>query len=101
MHVLIIFKKTKREFRDRKMRLNKKEAPQAIETDIKHIAFIMDGNGRWAKRRGLPREFGHRRGAETFKKVIEHCKRIGIKTYWKLKSRLNIILLYYIVQHQL
>ena len=34
-----------------------------------HIAFIMDGNGRWAKKRGLPRKFGHREGAKTFKKI--------------------------------
>ena len=34
-----------------------------------HIAFIMDGNGRWAKKRGLPRKFGHREGAKTCKKI--------------------------------
>ena len=44
----------------------------------KHVAFIMDGNGRWAKKRGLPREYGHRKGAETFKKVIEYCGELGI-----------------------
>ncbi len=44
-----------------------------------HIGFIMDGNGRWAKKRGLPRQFGHREGAKTFKKIVRHCKDIGIK----------------------
>ena len=46
---------------------------------INHIAFIMDGNGRWAKKRGMPREFGHKKGAETFKKIMEYCGEIGIK----------------------
>jgi len=46
---------------------------------LEHIAFIMDGNGRWAKKRGLPREFGHRAGAENFKKVVRYCRDIGIK----------------------
>jgi undecaprenyl diphosphate synthase len=49
-----------------------------IATNIKHIAFIMDGNGRWARKRGLPREYGHRKGAETFKKVVEYCGELGI-----------------------
>jgi undecaprenyl diphosphate synthase len=39
----------------------------------------MDGNGRWAKKRGLPRPFGHREGAKTFRKIVRHCKDIGIK----------------------
>ena len=46
--------------------------------NIRHIAFIMDGNGRWAKKRGLPREYGHRKGAETFKKIVEYCGDMGI-----------------------
>ena len=44
-----------------------------------HVAIIMDGNGRWAKKRGLPRPFGHREGAKTFKKIVRHAKDIGIK----------------------
>ena len=44
----------------------------------KHIAIIMDGNGRWAKRRGLPRSAGHARGAENFKKIVSFCGEIGI-----------------------
>jgi len=50
------------------------------KSGLKHIAFIMDGNGRWATKRGLPREFGHKAGAETFKKIVRYCRSIGIKT---------------------
>lgn len=49
------------------------------ESAIKHIAFIMDGNGRWAKKRGMPREFGHRYGAEAFRKIMRYCGERGIK----------------------
>jgi len=45
----------------------------------RHIAIIMDGNGRWAKKRGLPRTAGHARGAETFRTVATYCKDIGIE----------------------
>lgn len=44
-----------------------------------HIGFIMDGNGRWAQKRGMPRTFGHREGAQTFRKIARYCKKIGIK----------------------
>ena len=44
----------------------------------KHIAVIMDGNGRWAVRRGLPRIMGHKRGAETVRNVVEQCRKLGI-----------------------
>lgn len=44
----------------------------------KHIAFIMDGNGRWAKRRGLPREAGHKEGAKVFRQLVEYCGDIGV-----------------------
>lgn len=44
----------------------------------KHIGIIMDGNGRWAKRRGLPRSAGHAAGAETFKRITTFCGDIGI-----------------------
>ena len=47
---------------------------------LSHIAFIMDGNGRWAKKRGLPREAGHVEGAKTFTEVAEYCYRGGIDT---------------------
>lgn len=45
----------------------------------KHIAIIMDGNGRWAKKRGLPRTFGHRAGVETIKELVKECGRLGVK----------------------
>ncbi|MCH5203601.1 MAG: di-trans,poly-cis-decaprenylcistransferase [Oscillospiraceae bacterium] len=44
-----------------------------------HIGFIMDGNGRWAKKRGMPRNFGHSKGAEVFKKTINWCRELGVK----------------------
>ena len=46
---------------------------------LKHIAIIMDGNGRWATKRGLPRELGHKQGAVTFRKILKHCEKIGLK----------------------
>lgn len=45
----------------------------------KHIGFIMDGNGRWAKKRLLPRELGHKAGAETLKKLIEEIEKTSIE----------------------
>ncbi len=44
-----------------------------------HIAIIMDGNGRWAKSRGLNRIMGHKAGADTLKKIVEECERLSIK----------------------
>ena len=44
-----------------------------------HIAIIMDGNGRWAKKRGLPRTAGHAAGAETFRRIATYCCSIGVK----------------------
>lgn len=44
-----------------------------------HIGVIMDGNGRWAKKRGLPRSAGHQAGADTLKKIVTECNKIGIK----------------------
>ena len=46
----------------------------------KHIGIIMDGNGRWAKKRGMPRSFGHKKGAEAFDKIIDFAGNLGIKT---------------------
>ena len=45
----------------------------------RHIAIIMDGNGRWAKKRGLPRSAGHAAGGETFRRIAEHCRDIGVQ----------------------
>ena len=44
-----------------------------------HIAIIMDGNGRWAKKRGLPRTAGHKAGGETFRRIANYCRSIGVK----------------------
>ena len=44
-----------------------------------HIGIIMDGNGRWAKKRALPRKFGHREGAKAFRKIVEYCEKIGLQ----------------------
>ncbi len=45
----------------------------------RHIAIIMDGNGRWAKQRGLPRTAGHKAGAESFRNIANYCRSIGVK----------------------
>ena len=54
-----------------------------IELDMKcmpsHVAIIMDGNGRWAKQRGMERTFGHQAGAETVHQIVEEAARLGIK----------------------
>ena len=55
------------------MDLSEKLAPP------RHIAIIMDGNGRWAKKRGLPRTAGHAAGAETFRRIAEHCRTLGVE----------------------
>ncbi len=51
-----------------------------VDERLSHIAFIMDGNGRWAKSRGLPRSLGHKQGAIAFEKIVRECSRLGIKT---------------------
>ncbi len=45
----------------------------------KHIGIIMDGNGRWATKRGLPRSMGHKKGSETLEKLLNHIYNLGIK----------------------
>ena len=60
------------------MFFNKREKIN-FEKMPKHIAFIMDGNGRWAKRRGKLRTYGHKIGAESMLAIIEHAKKLGIK----------------------
>ncbi len=46
---------------------------------LQHIAIIMDGNGRWAKQRGLPRTAGHAAGAESFRRIANYCRTLGVK----------------------
>ncbi len=57
--------------------------PKDIKRDFlkipEHIAIIPDGNGRWAKKRGLPRSVGHREGSMTLKRVVIYCSEIGVK----------------------
>lgn len=52
-----------------------------IVTDktLEHIAIIMDGNGRWAQKRGLPRSMGHKKGAETVVEIVKAAKELGVK----------------------
>ncbi len=59
---------------------NKKKEELRVDESLSHIAFIMDGNGRWAKARALPRRMGHRQGAIAFEKIVRECSKIGIKT---------------------
>jgi undecaprenyl diphosphate synthase len=49
-----------------------------METVPRHIAIIMDGNGRWATARGLPRVLGHRAGAQAVRRVVEACRELGV-----------------------
>ncbi|MEG2420525.1 MAG: isoprenyl transferase [Oscillospiraceae bacterium] len=57
--------------------------PQGAAVDLaklpRHVAIIMDGNGRWAKKRGLPRSAGHAAGAENFRSIATYCKEIGLE----------------------
>ena len=57
-----------------------KNATNPIDESLTHVAFIMDGNGRWAKKRGMPREYGHRFGIKAFRVILDHCRKIGLKT---------------------
>ncbi|MCB6364859.1 isoprenyl transferase [Intestinibacillus massiliensis] len=63
------------------MGLFKKKKTVGIGAVPTHIAVIMDGNGRWAKKRGLPRSAGHAVGAETFRTVATYCKDIGVRYF--------------------
>lgn len=62
---------------------DRKEQNTAGQVDMgrlpRHIAIIMDGNGRWAKMRGLPRSAGHKVGAETFQRIAKYCRELGIE----------------------
>ena len=62
-----------------KMPENPMVAPPPAEYLPLYIGIIMDGNGRWAKARGLAREYGHRRGSEVFMDIARYCKKIGVR----------------------
>ena len=55
------------------MTANNKPAPP------RHIAIIMDGNGRWAKKRGLPRTAGHAAGGDAFRRIANYCRTLGVE----------------------
>ena len=59
--------------------LNNKAGERASTRPPRHIAIILDGNGRWAKKRGLPRTAGHAVGSENFRKIATYCKNIGVE----------------------
>ena len=48
-----------------------------------HVAIIMDGNGRWARKRGLPRTVGHTQGARTVEQILEDADHMGIRSVWR------------------
>lgn len=68
------------------MRKKEKQSDEELQENLKnsgeipcHIAIIMDGNGRWARKRGLPRVAGHKRGVETVRDIVEACAQVGVK----------------------
>ena len=61
------------------MSSNKNPSENTLEIVPQHIAIIMDGNGRWAKKRGLPRLAGHRAGTENLRRVIRACVEFNVK----------------------
>jgi undecaprenyl diphosphate synthase len=68
------------------LRKTEKQSDEKLQESLKksgqiptHIAIIMDGNGRWARKRGLPRVAGHKRGVETVRDIVEACAQLGVK----------------------
>lgn len=61
--------------------------PQGLKVP-EHIGIIMDGNGRWAKKRGMPRKIGHREGAKNFRAITRYAKALGVKyvTYYAFST---------------
>ena len=62
------------------MSSTKKTPVKIAKPPPKHIAIIMDGNGRWAKSRGLPRSSGHQKGVKSVRRIVKHCAKIGVNT---------------------
>ncbi|WP_279237698.1 isoprenyl transferase [Heliorestis acidaminivorans] len=77
-------------FREQKTTPSEEELMKQIDSQRlpRHIAIIMDGNGRWANRRGLPRAAGHRAGVESLRRVLETCEdlRIGVLTVYAFST---------------
>lgn len=65
---------------DQKLEKSAERLALALEQMPRHIAVIMDGNGRWAQQRSLPRIEGHRQGGNTVEEIVLHCAAIGIET---------------------
>ncbi|CDM68872.1 Isoprenyl transferase [Clostridium bornimense] len=64
----------------KKNTISKIEEKQLDMSNIpKHIAIIMDGNGRWAKERNMPRTYGHKAGVETIREIVKECSELGVK----------------------
>lgn len=65
------------------MKFFSKIRPKDIKLEMdnipKHIGIIMDGNGRWAKKRGLPRSLGHKAGVEAIREIVKECSKLGVK----------------------
>ena len=61
------------------MTIHNEQLVKPIELGLRHIAFIMDGNGRWAKKRGLPRTAGHKEGVKAFERIASYCAEIGLE----------------------
>ncbi len=59
--------------------MTNKETSKAVKNVPRHLAIIMDGNGRWANKRGLPRHFGHRKGVDTVKLIVKAARTQGIE----------------------
>ena len=57
-----------------------KTSTNSVKAPPKHIAIIMDGNGRWAKSRSLPRSSGHQKGVKSVRTIVKHCAKIGVNT---------------------
>lgn len=66
-------------FKSKKVNVQGLQVELDMKSIPKHIGIIMDGNGRWAKERNLPRTFGHKAGVETIRKIVKECNRLGIK----------------------
>ena len=69
---------------DLSKRIDKQKVPE-------HIAIIMDGNGRWATKQGLPRTYGHRKGVDVLKEILKASKKLFTKSFNKIKAKTNII----------
>lgn len=68
----VLFKRNKKDSEELRKKINTRKIPA-------HIAIIMDGNGRWARKRNLPRSFGHKAGVEAVRDIVKACSELGVK----------------------